>query len=94
VGVALANPDDPALGGGSPADNAEIARAVFAGEQGARSDLVAINAGAAIYAAGAVETIAAGVEAAREALAAGAAAEALERYIQASRRHAPEQVLG
>ena len=94
VGVAPADPDDPALGGGSPADNAEVARAAFAGEQGVRADLVAINAGAAIYAAGAVETIAAGVEAAREALASGAAAEALERYIQASRRHAPEQVPG
>jgi anthranilate phosphoribosyltransferase len=94
VGVAPADPDDPALDGGSPADNAEIARAAFAGEQGVRADLVAINAGAAIYAAGAVQTIAAGVEAAREALASGAAAEALERYIQASRRHAPEQVPG
>jgi anthranilate phosphoribosyltransferase len=94
VGVAPADPDDPALDGGSPADNAEIARAAFAGEQGVRADLVAINAGAAIYAAGAVQTIAAGVEAAREALASGAAAEALERYIQSSRRHAPEQVPG
>lgn len=94
VGIALADPDDPALGGGSPAENAEITRAVFAGEQGVRADLVAINAGAAIYAVGTVETIAAGVEAAREALSGGAAAAALERYIQASLRHAPEQVSG
>lgn len=94
VGIALADPEDPALGGGSPAENAEVTRAVFAGELGVRTDLVAINAGAAIYAAGAVETIAAGVQAAREALASGAAGEALERYIQASRRHAPEQVPG
>ncbi|HEX3390989.1 MAG TPA: anthranilate phosphoribosyltransferase [Solirubrobacteraceae bacterium] len=94
VAMVLADPDDPALGGGSPAENAQVTRSVFAGERGAQSDLVAINAGAAIYAAGAAETIAEGVEAAREALASGAAAEALERYIQASRRHAPEQVLG
>jgi anthranilate phosphoribosyltransferase len=94
VGITPADPDDPALGGGSPAENAEVTRAVFAGEQGARADLVAINAGAAIYAAGAVETVAAGVEAAREALAGGAAADALERYVLASRRHAPEQVPG
>jgi anthranilate phosphoribosyltransferase len=94
VGIAPADPDDPMLGGGSPAENAEVARAVFAGELGARTDLVAINAGAAIYAAGAADTIAEGVQAAREALASGAAAEALERYIQASRRHAPEQVPG
>jgi anthranilate phosphoribosyltransferase len=94
VGIAPSDPDDPALGGGSPAENAEVTRSVFAGERGARTDLVLINAGAAIYAAGVVETIAAGVEAAREALASGAAAEALERYIQASRHHAPEQVPG
>jgi len=93
-GIAAADPNDPALGGGTPAENAHITRAVFAGEQGARADLVAINAGAAIYAAGASDTIAAGVQAAREALASGAAADALERYIQASRRHAPEQVPG
>jgi anthranilate phosphoribosyltransferase len=96
VGIAPADPDDPALGGGTPAQNASVARAVLDGEAGARADLVAINAGAAIYAAGAAETIAAGVEAAREAIAAGAAAGALERYVQTSRRHAPdpEQVPG
>jgi anthranilate phosphoribosyltransferase len=94
VGIEPADPGDPALGGGTPAENAQVTRAVFAGEQGARTDLVAINAGAAIYAAGAADTIAAGVQAAREALASGAAADALECYIQASRRHAPEQVPG
>ena len=94
MGIAPADPNDPALGGGTPAENAQVTHAVFAGEQGAQADLVAINAGAAIYAAGAAETIATGVEAAREALTSGAAAEALERYIQASRRHAPEQVPG
>jgi anthranilate phosphoribosyltransferase len=93
-GIAAAAPGDPALGGGTPTENAQVARAVFAGEQGARADLVAINAGAAIYAAGAADTIAEGVQAAREALASGAAADTLERYIQASRRHAPEQVPG
>jgi anthranilate phosphoribosyltransferase len=94
VGIEPADPDDPALGGGAPAENAEVTRSVLAGERGARADLVAINAGAAIYAAGAADTIAAGVEAAREALASGRAAEALERYVQASRRYAPEQVPG
>ena len=94
VGIDPADPDDPALAGGAPAENAKVARAVFAGERGAHADLVAINAGAAIYAAGVADTIAAGVEAAREALAGGRAADALERYVQASRRHAPEQVPG
>ena len=44
----------------------------------------AINAGAAIYAAGAAETIAEGVEAAREAIADGRAPAALEGYVAAS----------
>jgi anthranilate phosphoribosyltransferase len=94
VGIALTDASDARLGGGSPEENAAATRAVLEGEQGARADLVLINAGAAIYAAGAAESIAAGVELARTALAEGSAAEALERYVQASRRHAPEQVAG
>lgn len=92
MGIALADPSDPLLGGGSPADNAEVTRSVFAGEQGVRADLVLVNAGAAIYAAGAAESIADGVEAARAAIASGAAAAALERYVQASHRHAPAEL--
>jgi anthranilate phosphoribosyltransferase len=94
VGIELADPSDPLLGGGSPLQNAEVTQAVFAGEQGARADLVLINAGAAIYAAGAADSIAGGVEAARDAIGSGNAAAALERYVQASRRHALEQVAG
>jgi anthranilate phosphoribosyltransferase len=94
LGIELADPSDPLLDGGSPQANAQIVRDVFAGEQGARADLVLINAGAAIYAAGAVDSIAVGVEAARATVASGDAAAALERYVQASHRHAPEQVPG
>jgi anthranilate phosphoribosyltransferase len=94
AGIELADPSDPLLGGGSPLQNAEVTQAVFAGEQGARADLVLINAGAAIYAAAGADSIAAGVEAAREAIGSGSAAAALERYVQASRRHAPERVAG
>jgi anthranilate phosphoribosyltransferase len=93
-GLEPADPSDPLLGGGSPAENAAVTRAVFEGEQGPRADLVLINAGAAIYAAGAADSIADGVEAARAAIASGAAAAALEAYVQASKRHAPEQVAG
>jgi anthranilate phosphoribosyltransferase len=94
VGIELAEPSDPLLGGGSPSQNAEVARAVFAGDQGAHADLVLINAGAAIYAAGGADSIAGGVEAAREAIGSGAAAATLEEYVQASHRHAPERVGG
>jgi anthranilate phosphoribosyltransferase len=94
VGIALADPSDPMLDGGSPEQNAQVTRAVFAGEQGVRADLVLINAGAAIDAAGATESIAEGVEAARSAIATGAAGSALDRYVQASNTHAPAQVAG
>jgi anthranilate phosphoribosyltransferase len=94
VGIELADPSDPLLGGGSPLQNAEVVHAVFDGEQGVRADLVLINAGAAIYAAGAADSIAGGVEAARDAIASGSAAAALNSYVQASLRHAPEQVAG
>ncbi len=93
VGIELADPSDSLLGGGSPAHNAEVTQAVLAGAQDVRADLVLINAGAAIYAAGATESIAAGVEAARAAIASGSAAAALERYVRASRRHAPAAVV-
>ncbi len=79
--------------GGSPHENAEVTRAIFSGKSGPRSDLAAINAGAAIYAAGATDSIAEGVELARETLAGGQATDALERFVQASVRHAPEQAV-
>jgi anthranilate phosphoribosyltransferase len=81
--------------GGTPAQNAAVTRAILdgaAGQAGARPSgerLALINAGAAIYAAGAADTIAEGVQAARGALSEGRAADALERYVQASRRRAP-----
>ena len=82
------------LSGGTPQENAAVTSAILQG-QGARrdrfpaADLAAINAGAAIYAAGRADTIAAGVEAARAALSDGAAASALERYVHTSRSSAP-----
>jgi anthranilate phosphoribosyltransferase len=91
MGIVLADPSDPLLGGGTPAENAEATRAVFAGEQGARADLVLVNAGAAIYAAGAADSVAEGVEAARAAIDSGAAAAALQRYVRTSLEYAPEQ---
>ena len=92
VGVQLAHghPDGQAIAGASPEQNAQVTRAVLRGEPGLRSELAAINAGAAIYAAGAADSIAVGVASAREAMADGRAEAALERFVQASLRHAPE----
>jgi anthranilate phosphoribosyltransferase len=94
VGIELVDPLNPLLEGGSPRHNAEVTREVLDGAQGAHTDLVLINAGAAIYASGASASIAEGVEMAREAIGSGAAGVSLERYVQASHRHAPEQVAG
>ncbi len=59
-------------------------RAVFAGEPGPASDIVALNAGAAIYAAALADSLAAGVEKARQAIASGAAAERLDALARLS----------
>jgi len=82
--------------GGTPLQNAALTRAILDGARSgaqhrASVDLATINAGAAIYVAGRADTIADGVEAARTALEEGSAAEALERYLLASRAHAPAQ---
>jgi anthranilate phosphoribosyltransferase len=78
--------------GGSPPHNAAVTRAILEGEVGPGTDLAVINAGAAIYAAGRSETIAAGVEMARAALEDGSAAGALERYLEVSRGQEPAAV--
>lgn len=72
LGVARARPEE--LAGGSPEENAAIARRILAGEQGPRAEIVAVNAGAALYVAGRAPDLRAGVALAREALASGAAA--------------------
>jgi anthranilate phosphoribosyltransferase len=78
------------LAGGTPAENAAATRAILAGDSRAPGEeLALVNAGAAIYVAGQAETIAAGVGAAREAIADGRAAAALERYVAVSGTLAP-----
>ena len=82
LGLPLAAPGDSA--GGTPAENAAATRAVLTGETGPRRDLVLLNAGAAIYAAGRAATLAEGVEAARESIDSGASSQALDRYVRLS----------
>lgn len=67
------------LAGGGPEENARAMERVLAGEAGALADVTAVNAGAALYVGGVVESWEAGVERAREVLASGAAIETLER---------------
>lgn len=70
------------LAGGSPEDNARAMRRVLAGEPGPLADVTAVNAGAALYAAGRAPDLPAGVARAREILASGAAAEKLRELVE------------
>ncbi|MEA2281646.1 MAG: anthranilate phosphoribosyltransferase [Solirubrobacteraceae bacterium] len=79
MGLARAHYDDVA--GGPPAHNADVARRILAGEPGPARDLAVLNAGAAIYVSGRVESLEDGVHAAAAAIDTGAAADALERLV-------------
>lgn len=74
-----------AVRGGDARENAEIARQVLAGGNGARHDVVVANAGAALYVSGRVRTLRDGVVAAKESIASGRAAQKLEALIAESK---------
>ena len=79
-----------AVPGGDPQENADIARAIFAGEPGAARDLAVLNAGAAIYAGGRAESLADGVKLAQQAIDTGAAAAKLEAFVSLTEQLAPQ----
>ncbi len=67
------------VAGGTPTENAADMRGILEGHvAGAKRDIVLANAGAAIYVAGEADSLAAGVDAARESIDSGAAAARLE----------------
>jgi len=70
-----------ALQGGDCADNAAIACDVLSGARGAAHDIVALNAGAAIYIAGGADTLVDGVDLARDVLTNGGAAQVLDALV-------------
>jgi len=74
-----------ALAGGDAAENARIAWAILDGEEGARRDVVAANAGAALYVSGAAASLIEGVELARQAINSGAARAKLEELVAATK---------
>jgi anthranilate phosphoribosyltransferase len=71
---------------GVPDENARIARSVLGGENCPERELTLVNAGAAIYVGGAADTLADGVALARETIDSGAAAGAMERYVERTRK--------
>jgi anthranilate phosphoribosyltransferase len=78
------------LRGGPPEDNAARARAILGGEASPATEIVALNAGCALYAADRVGAIAGGVARARELLRAGALLALLDRVVAFSAQ--PEAV--
>jgi anthranilate phosphoribosyltransferase len=82
-GVPRCRPTD--LGGGSPAENADTIRDIFAGIKGAKREAVLLNAGGAIAAGGHARDLEEGYRIAAEALDSGAAGERLEALIAFSR---------
>ena len=77
LGIARCTPDE--LRGGTPAENAQAIRDVLAGAGGGRRDAILLNAAGAIAAAGHADDLRDGLEAARQAIDSGAAAERLDR---------------
>ena len=73
------------LAGGTPAENAEITKAIVNGtEKGPKRQAVCMNAGAALYIAGKAESLEAGVKMAENLIDSGAAAAKLEEFIRLS----------
>jgi len=83
LGVERRSPDE--LRGGSPAENAQSIRDVFAGGLGAPRDAILLNAAGAIAAAGHAEDLREGLDLARRAVDSGAATERLDQLVAFSR---------
>ncbi len=71
--------------GGTPEENTKITRSVLDGEDSPYTDIVLLNAGAALYAADKTGDIAEGIELARQAIKSGKAREKLDQLIERSK---------
>lgn len=70
--------------GGNPSENAKVTLDILNGATGAKTDIVLLNAGAAIYVGGKAKSIAEGIEIAREMIKSGKALEKLAEFKQLS----------
>lgn len=78
------------LAGAGPEENARVVEAVLSGKASrAAESAVVLNAAAALLVGGRASTLGAGMDVAREAIASGAARDALDRLRRASRRARP-----
>ena len=72
------------LVGGTPAENAEITKAILRGEPGFKRNAVLMNAGASLYIGGKAESMKAGIDLAATLIDSGKAMETLEKLIEVS----------
>ena len=70
--------------GGTPEENAADTLSILKGAQGPKTDIVLLNAGAAIYIGGQADSIADGIEKARQLIASGAALNQVEAFQRVS----------
>jgi anthranilate phosphoribosyltransferase len=89
LGIARARLDQ--LAGGDAAVNAAIVRKVLSGEKGAVRDIAVLNAAAALVVAGVAADLAAGVDAAVDAIDEGRAATALDALVRVSSEAADDE---
>jgi anthranilate phosphoribosyltransferase len=73
--------DVSVIQGGEAEDNADILKKLFAGQDGPVADIVALNAGAAIYVGGKAESLEDGVITARELIASGTVKKKLKKLV-------------
>ena len=85
-GIPKASPVD--LQGGDAAQNASIVQDVLDGQHGAARDVVLLNAGAALFVAGAASSVRDGIGMAASAVDRGAAKTTLESMVRSSREEA------
>ena len=78
--IARCNKED--LVGGTPQENAAIVNDILGGAKGPKTDVVLLNAGAAIYLASDGITLKDGIEKAREIIVSGKSKEQLEKFIE------------
>jgi anthranilate phosphoribosyltransferase len=91
VGLERAGLED--VTGGTPEQNAEIARAVLGGEPGPRRSLVVLNAGAAMFVADRAASFEEGVRLAEQTIDSGAALATMESFVSKTRELAQEEAV-
>ena len=87
VALGLSTATAAQIAGGTSRKNADIVRRVLGGEQGPHTDIVLLNAAAAIYAGDGTGSLEEALDVARQSLDSGAAAEKLDALVEAAQEN-------